>query len=234
MLNIVEEVIEMICITGDVHGWEWRFDEERCPYLKKLGAGDFLIVAGDFGFVFLNDQRERKFLDSLAKLPYTVLFIDGNHENFDALFKYPLDMWNGGKVHIIRDNVLHLMRGQVYGIEGKKFFTFGGGYSIDKFLRREGVSWWKEEMPGLAEYEEGMRNLEKHGFKVDYIITHAAPESVMNMIFPNHDPEKELNLYLERVKQATEFRHWYFAHLHMEEDYPGNFTMLYTNGVFIE
>jgi hypothetical protein len=126
------------------------------------------------------------------------------------------------------------MRGQVYGIEGKKFFTFGGGYSIDKFLRREGVSWWKEEMPGLAEYEEGMRNLEKHGFKVDYIITHAAPESVMNMIFPNHDPEKELNLYLEKVKEQTEFKYWYFAHLHMEEDYPGNFTMLYTNGVFIE
>jgi len=63
-MNIVKEVIAMICITGDVHGWEWRFDEDRSPYLKELGAGDFLIVAGDFGFVFQNDQRERSFLDS--------------------------------------------------------------------------------------------------------------------------------------------------------------------------
>jgi len=48
LMNIVKEVIAMICITGDVHGWELRFDEERCPYLMELGRGDFLIVSGDF------------------------------------------------------------------------------------------------------------------------------------------------------------------------------------------
>ena len=47
-----------------------------------------------------------------------MLFIDGNHENFDKLNSYPVETWCGGKVHKIRNNVIHLMCGEVYCIEG--------------------------------------------------------------------------------------------------------------------
>lgn len=43
----------------------------------------------------------------------TILFADGNHEQFDALNSYSVDEWNGGKVHIIEPGIIHLMRGQV-------------------------------------------------------------------------------------------------------------------------
>jgi hypothetical protein len=44
---------------------------------------------------------------------------------------YPVEEWHGGKVHKIRPSVIHLMRGQVYELQGKKFFTFGGAQSHD-------------------------------------------------------------------------------------------------------
>ena len=91
----------------------------------------------------------------------TTLFIDGNHENFEQLNSYAVEQWNGGKVHIIEDNMIHLMRGQIFTIDGLKFFTFGGAYSIDKMSRAEGISWFPEEIPSREEYEEGWANLGK-------------------------------------------------------------------------
>ena len=46
--------------------------------------------------------------------------------------EYPLEEWHGGKVrHIVRDKVILLERGQIFNIEGKSFFTFGGASSHD-------------------------------------------------------------------------------------------------------
>ena len=64
--------------------------------------------------------------------------------------------------------MIHLMRGQIFTIDGLKFFTFGGAYSIDKMSRAEGISWFPEEIPSREEYEEGWANLEKEDFQVDY------------------------------------------------------------------
>ena len=49
----------------------------------------------------------------------------GNHENFTRLYNYPIEEWHGGKVHKIRDSVLHLMRGEIFDIDNKKAFIFG-------------------------------------------------------------------------------------------------------------
>ena len=47
------------------------------------------------------------------------------------LSAYPITEWNGGKVHKIADNIIHLMRGQVFDIDGIRFFTMGGASSHD-------------------------------------------------------------------------------------------------------
>ena len=31
----------------------------------------------------------------------TFVFLDGNHENFDFLATFPVEQWNGGKIHRI-------------------------------------------------------------------------------------------------------------------------------------
>ena len=75
--------------------------------------------------------EEEKILKELDELPFTVLFVSGNHENYDLLEAFPITEWHGGKVQLIFDSVIHLMRGQVYEIQSKKFFTFGGASSHD-------------------------------------------------------------------------------------------------------
>lgn len=216
----------MIFVTGDLHG-----DQSRLVYSKwekELTKDDYLIVCGDFGFIFDNDYSENCFLDDLEKRPYKLLFVDGNHENFDAIFQYPVEIWNGGKVHRIRNNTFHLMRGQVFEIEGKTFFTMGGAYSIDKYMREQGVSWWNQELPTNEEYEEAITNLKRANMKVDYVITHTMPKEMVLRLgkYPDaHD--MELTGFLEWVMYEVDFRHWYCGHWHEQKDLTENFTILF-------
>lgn len=112
----------MLYITGDTHGCIRKWKEQIHPVLK---AEDTIIVAGDFGVGGWKDEEdasvtEEQFYDWISKQPYSVLFVDGNHENFDKLYTYPVEMWMGGNVHKLRPNLIHLMRGEVYEIDGKK------------------------------------------------------------------------------------------------------------------
>lgn len=124
----------MIYITGDCHADYARFNAENFPEQSEMTKNDYVIICGDFGGVWNIDAespREKWWMDWLENKPFTTLFVDGNHENFDRLYTYPVEEWNGGKVHKIRPSVIHLMRGQVFTIEGKKIFTFGGAGSHD-------------------------------------------------------------------------------------------------------
>jgi predicted phosphodiesterase len=231
-INIFYGGATMIYITGDTHGEQNRFiDIESKMTATAATASDentVLIICGDFGYLFLDDLSERHFLDDLEARPYTICFVDGNHENFPAIYSYPTEEWNGGKVHRIRKNILHLMRGQVFTIEGKKFFTMGGAYSVDKAMRTEGYSWWKEELPTDGEYAEATANLKANGMKVDYIVTHTMPQSMIlrNSCSPDtHDGE--LTGYLEWVYRNVEFSHWYCGHWHDNKDLADDFTLLW-------
>ena len=121
----------MIYITGDTHGGFQRFTTDNFPQQKKMGRDDYAVVAGDFGGVWDGSPREAYWLDWLEKKPFTTLFVDGNHENFEKLNALPVHTWHGGRVHYVRPHVIHLMRGQMYNIEGHTFFTMGGAQSHD-------------------------------------------------------------------------------------------------------
>ena len=95
-----------------------------------MDRDDYIIVCGDFGF-WSDTPEEEYWLDWLEKKPFTILWVDGNHENFTRLNELPVHEWHGGKVHFIRPHVIHLMRGQLHNIEGNTFFTMGGAQSHD-------------------------------------------------------------------------------------------------------
>lgn len=223
----------MIYITGDVHGDINRFGEAFIPNETSLTENDYLIIGGDFGFIFLNDNEEKGFLDALAKKPYNILFIDGNHENFDVINEYPVEMWNGGKIHRIRENIIHLMRGQVFTIENKKFFTMGGAYSIDKYMRKKGISWWPQELPSDEEYKEATENLLKND-DIDYIISHTAPREIIRRMGYYPDPhDMELTGFLEWIMYEHKFTHWFFGHFHEDKNLDDRFTALYYDTIEI-
>lgn len=224
----------ILAVTGDTHGEEGRFLYPDMYANKYLKQGDYLFICGDFGYVFNGCYKERQFLDFLAEnVPYTICFCDGNHENFDLINSYEVTIWNGGKVHIIKRDpngtakIIHLMRGQVYEIEGKRIFVFGGAYSIDRDLRVEGRSWWPQEMPDEEDKEEAIKNLDMVNWEVDYVITHTAPEDTMSIFHPRHEHEASLNSFLEYIRENIKYKHWYIGHLHRDEDVWRHQTILW-------
>ena len=238
-----------VFITGDTHRLMdiVKIDMFDRNIGNDLTRDDYLIILGDFGGVWTGrdiwgrhfpkdvyqdagmqnyDKYPRKYWE---KKPYSVLFLDGNHENHSALDMYPVEPWHEGKVHKIYENTYHLMRCQVFEICGKKLFVMGGAESSDKAWRREGFSWWPREMPSIEEYEEAVTNLEKCGRKVDYILTHCAPETtVCSLNMPNmyYRSKNELTKFFDTLVQTIEFKGWYFGHYHNDSDI-GKFHMRY-------
>ena len=146
---------------------------------------------------------------------------------------YPITTWHGGKVQFITDSIIHLMRGEVYTINDKKIFVMGGATSIDKEYRINNISWWKEEFPSIKEMNNGLTNLEKNNWKVDYIITHDCPISVQHHIeyYLKHKIISDnLNLYLEEINYKTEFEKWFFGHYHFDiKNVCDKYDALYEN-----
>lgn len=226
----------MIYVIGDTHGEYFKLDDvEKKAFLTK---DDYVIVCGDFGFIFTNSKLEQRILDDLAKKEYTILFVDGNHECFPILNKYPVKEWNGGRIHRIRPNIIHLMRGQVFNIEDKTFFTFGGAFSTDRGFRRLNVSYWNEEVPNGEEIDEGRANLERVGNKVDYIITHTLPSSATRMLgyyIDDKTPDKHFTDFLDEVRTTVDYKKWFAGHFHKDQyaNNSDNIRILYNSIVAI-
>ena len=245
----------MIYITGDCHANFERFSKSIFPEQAEMTKDDYVIICGDFGGVWNKDEesaKEKWWMDWLEEKPFTTLFVDGNHENFDRLYGYPVEEWHGGKVHKIRPSVIHLMRGQVFHIDGKRIFTFGGASSHDisggilepddpgykkkkKELDREWlsyrinhVSWWAQELPSEEETEEGRRNLAACGNEVDFIVTHCCASSTQVLLGGSGLFETDvLTNYFEEIRQKVRFKKWFFGHYHDNRNVNAEEILLY-------
>ncbi len=218
-----------VFVTGDIHGWLdiGKLTPDRWPDGVGLRHCDFLVICGDFGLVWNNPitLEEKFFIDWLDNRPWTTLFVDGNHENYDLLDTFPTTIWHGGKVAFLpgTKNVIHLLRGQVYemGAYGR-WFCMGGATSHDIRSRVAGVSWWPRELPNQKELDEGWANLKRVGFSVDYVFSHEVPRALRRFAMARHyDASREqddaLSAYLQRVDERLDKRRlkmWYSGHYH--------------------
>lgn len=219
----------MVYVTGDLHG---DFERFKTNATRKLQKGDTLIVCGDFGFIWDGSRQEQKILEKLAAKPFHICFIDGTHENFDLLNAYGVSEWNGGKVHHIMGNIYHLMRGQVFEIEGLKIFTMGGGESPDLEIRMANDNWSPDEIPSQQELLEGASNIGLCGNKVDIVITHEPSAKVKEFLQMKSTVKTEpttLNSYFEELAVAVSYKKWYFGSLHMDKHISGTTVAVFTD-----
>lgn len=219
----------MIYITGDIHGELSRF---KAKELKKLKKGDTLIICGDFGFVWDGSKKEEKALKWLGKQKYQVLFVDGCHENFSLLEQYEISDWKGGKAQVISGNLIHLMRGEIYEIEGKKIFAFGGG-TMDEKLDDFALHSGGKEAPTVQETANGISNLQKYGDTVDLIVTHDAPAKIKQFMNIEDNDVSFIHSYLETVSQIANFKMWYFGKYHKNKVIPPHYHTVFTDIVKI-
>ena len=242
-----------IWCTGDTHGnWMHRLNMDSFPEQKEMTKDDYVIVLGDFG-IWDNSKRENYNLDWLNSRNFTTIFIAGNHSNYDILDSLPIEKWKGGEVNFIRPSVIHLRRGQVFTIEDKKFFAFGGASSHDiqdgiidgfdpnwkdkaksldkqgKYMYRiKGLSWWEQELPTEEEMQTGLDNLAKHNNKVDFILSHSPSTSQLYLLGGKglYEPDR-LSNYLEEIRVNTEYKKHFMGHMHINKAINDKDIVLY-------
>ena len=249
----------MIFVTGDCHGDFRKFSTESFPEQKEMTKDDIVIICGDFGAIWDCDgisRFESYWLNWLDEKPFTTVFVDGNHENFDRLtIEFETVDFHGGKAHKLNNSVYHLLRGEVFGFEGKRFFAFGGARSHDiddgilswedfdtmeefkktvriwkkqrKVFRINRESWWKEELPSDEEIQNAEDNLAKVNYKVDYVITHCATQSIVALLYMSHSESDKLTLYFEDLSHRLKFRNWFFGHYHEDKKVLDKYILLY-------
>ena len=154
---------QTIAFAGDWHG-NTPYAIAAIHYAAGLGA-EVIIQCGDFGYNFKDD-----FLQGLnhaaEERSVIVLFVDGNHENFDWLYDQPVDEVG---VRPLRERVWHLPRGFRWIWGGVRFLALGGGQSVDQHNRVPHVSWWPQERITQSD-------LMRVGTEpTDVMVTHDAP-----------------------------------------------------------
>jgi predicted phosphodiesterase len=223
----------MICLTGDTHipidiG---KLGTKNFPQQKNLTKADFVLVLGDFGLIWNREQdaEESFWTKWLDDKTFITLWLAGNHENHDRLDAMPVTEFLGGKVHKISDSIYHLIDNQIFEIDGKKFYVLGGAQSTDKIYRREGISWWPQELPNFQKCNEVVDFITKHGEEVDYVVTHCFPTFYQRMVSV-HDKQNCLTDLLTVVDEKTPNKKgWYCGHYHLDKQVDKLHRVLYND-----
>lgn len=214
-----------IFVTGDTHG---DIDLEKVFFYANhynLDESDVLIIAGDAGFIYYKEgnREEKRIKESLKSIKAIILCVLGNHENYDRIEKLPSKSCFGGKVLYEPEYpyILYATNGEIYTINNKTFWTFSGATSIDKFSRTLGLSYWTQEIPSytsMAKAYEALQKVKDCGKRVDYIITHTAPASIVKSL--GYERGCPVANYLEEIYNSFSdlYTHWYCGHFHIDRD----------------
>ena len=191
MQRYYETVLEReIFVTGGIHGDYNIIDARFGDVIDQTNKDNVLFVAGDAGFVnsYENEESKNKRIEKLNSLPFTIIVVLGNHENYDVIESFPeVTIFNGKCYKEDGVDVYYAKNGQIFDIDGIKFFTFNGGLSIDKeqrleYERKYGLKfWWPQEVK-CEDFDQAYSlYISKH---VDYVITHDIPKSLFTKLTP--------------------------------------------------
>lgn len=215
----------MIYITGDTHG---LIDFEKLIYFNKgyYSTKDVLIILGDAGIVWSRETLD-DYIRKFNFLGITVIYIDGNHENFHLLECFPIVERFGAKMHYLDNNVYHVLRGEIMTINDLKFLCIGGAISIDKKYRKLGLSYWPEEEIMDEDINNAISNLKKVNFKVDYVLTHCCDSKTVSNEF-GYTPDI-CNAKLNFIDKLVDYKYWYFGHYHVDRIIDNKKRCFYDN-----
>jgi hypothetical protein len=128
-----------VAIAGDWHA-DADYAVAAIDHAAKRNA-TLLLHLGDFGYNFTDEYLDA--LDTALRRHGMVLgFVEGNHENFDRLLAHPVSI---DGLRYLRQRIVHLPRGFRWRWGRTRCLAVGGAYSIDRFLRTPGRSWWPQE-----------------------------------------------------------------------------------------
>jgi len=217
---------QRVLLLGDTHGnTSWTLS--MIDQASALDA-DLILQLGDFGY-WPRVRDGLRFLSAVEKrlgdrgLP--LWFIDGNHEDHVSLRSAEL----GPGFVPISDHVTYLPRGTRWTWDSTEWLAVGGASSVDRNWRREGISWFPEEI--LTASQE--RAITESG-SATVVVAHDAPWGV-SFLAKRYDlftpPEarggwpadalrdSDRNMVRMRsVADSIQPRVWYHGHHHVRYD----------------
>lgn len=216
-----------VYVIGDIHGdysiIEARFGDVKSSFNSE--KKDVLFVAGDAGFVnsYETVDSKQKRIQNLNSLPYIIIVVLGNHENYDVIESFKETTIFGGTCYKEDGvDVYYAKNGQIFDIDGYKYFTFNGGLSIDKNQRLElqekyGVKFWWEQEIKTNEFDSAY--LTYFTKRIDYVITHDVPTTIFKKLTPFipgrfKDQMCPLQPFFEKLYIMKKHKHWYAGHYH--------------------
>lgn len=219
--------LNRIILMGDIHGDLSRLANFKLPEATKK---DLLIILGDFSCIWDKLTADRN-LTIISQLPFTVAFVDGNHENFKLIKeKEEIIEWNGGQIGRLPGGTIHLLRGEIYNLNNKRVGVCGGANSIDLWHRVEGISWWADEEIASTDIGNFMKNLGDNNH-IDIMLSHDCPAALTPQIavFSRVNGVNISNSQrkLQIINEMVNIDKWYFGHWHMDIPLNDKFTCLY-------
>jgi len=214
----------MIYITGDTHRSFIRVQLlcQRMQTTKK----DKLIVLGDAGINYEENEEDRQLKQALRKLPITLFCIHGNHEQRpECVPGYIETDWHGGKIFMQPEypNILFAKDGEIFDLDGQRCLVIGGAYSVDKFIRLEqGKRWWANEQPSDEIKAHVEKTLDNAGWQVDVVLSHTCPfryiprESFLPSI-EQSSVDNSTEKWLGDIEGRLQYNKWYCGHYHIEK-----------------
>ena len=236
-------------ITGDKH----RHFKRLIEFCKtnNLRRKDVVIILGDTGFNYYEDERDDKLKKQLNEIKVTLFCIYGNKEKRpETIPTYGLQTFCNGIVYYEPKypNLLFAKDGEVYDFNGKKFMTIGGAHSVDKLrCLEENLPYFDDEMPN-AELKSAIEAaLDLRGNRIDGFLTHTCPLSFLptemfvstqradaekkhrkqsrKKLYPL-DIDRSTEEWLEKLKGKVAFEEWYCGHYHIDK-VLGNIRMMH-------
>lgn len=171
---------KMILLLGDIHG-DIGVLRDAIEKAEQAGA-TALIQVGDFG-MFNRNGIDAGFRLVCSKANIPVYFIEGNHDDCQKWVQYEevTRIWDDA-------NLFYIPRGTVMELDGKMLAFMGGAGSIDKEMRLR-YGWHWDDKENIAPHE-ALRLLQNaEGKKIDALITHCPPNTVIEEHF---DPRGKL------------------------------------------
>ncbi|MCQ2079826.1 MAG: hypothetical protein MJZ38_07220 [archaeon] len=197
----------MLAVSGGSLGFEGLYRLSQDEVVQSMGKSDYLIILGNCGVT----EVHADFYDNLAlyrDLPCSVLFLDGSTDDYDLLSDHPLFPWNGGMTQSMSRGITHLMRGQVFRIDGRTILTMGGCSTVGRTDLGKYYDWYPEQDIFPADLQAAESNLEEVDGKVDLVLTCDCPASWRA---GSATDCLQTSRCLDDLASLVTYRHWYFS-----------------------
>ena len=220
-----------VYLTGDQHG------NFSLIFNSMLSQDDVLVVLGDAGVNYYQDERDAQLKKRLQETEITFLFVRGNHEarpegeTFQKVFKKEKFFEGQFMEESQFPNLLYMLDGEEYRFtpqdgDAKTALVIGGAFSVDKDYRLQrqaqgfrDYKWFPDEQ--LSETEMQSISEKVSGHTYDYVFTHTCPACMIprDMFLPFIDQsnvDDSMERFLQRIHDSIQYSKWYCGHWHTD------------------